>query len=355
MDDPPPTNVIHLERIRPTNRALRALVGESALMQSLRADTERFAPSTAPVVIEGESGTGKELVARALHADGPRRTRPFVAANVAAIEPTLLGSELFGHVQGAFTGAHRTHRGLFEQADGGTLFLDEIAEASAAAQASLLRVLETGELRPVGGEGMKRVSVRLIVASHENLSERVAQKRFRSDLLYRLRVLVLRTPSLRARPEDIPEIADAFFAANHEELGPRTLRADAEALLRAARWPGNVRQLQNVLRRAAVQSDLAELGAAEIAPVLAAEDPGSVHAGTPPSAALLRAVLVACGGRIATAARKLGVARSTLRAQLKRAGVVVACASLGSPSARSGSTGHGGSRSASCTEEDGVS
>ena len=182
-------------------------------MRELFQRAARFAQNDAPVVILGESGTGKEVVARTLHANSPRAEKPFVAVNVAALPDELLESELFGHARGAFTGAHQAKEGLFEAAEGGTLFLDEIGELPLTLQAKLLRALQEGEVRRVGDTRAKEVDVRVVCATHRALAERVRQGQFREDLYYRLKVLSLRVPPLRDRPEDILPLARAFLAA----------------------------------------------------------------------------------------------------------------------------------------------
>ncbi|MFL6647703.1 MAG: sigma-54 interaction domain-containing protein, partial [Sulfurifustaceae bacterium] len=198
-----------------------------------------------------ESGTGKELLARAIHRASRRRDRPFVAMNCSAIPETLLESELFGHVKGAFTGATQTHKGLFQTANGGTLFLDEIGDMSLALQAKLLRVLQEKEVRPVGSNEMIPVDVRVISATHRNLDEAVAKGDFRQDLYYRLNVVTLVLPPLAQRPEDIPLLVRHFLlqVAERSSKEPKTFSPEAMELLVAARWPGNVRQLQNVVER----------------------------------------------------------------------------------------------------------
>jgi two-component system, NtrC family, response regulator AtoC len=242
---------------RTTAVAPPALVGDGEVMRALRETIERVAATRSTVLVLGESGTGKELVARAIHDASPRRGRRFVAINCAAIPPSLLESELFGHRRGAFTDAVRDKRGLFEDADGGTLFLDEIGELPLALQAKLLRVLQDGELRRVGDTASIKVDVRLIAATLRELVDDVRDGRFREDLYYRLHVLPVTIPPLRDRTEDIPQLA-RFFAQRHaarHSLGQVELSAVAiEALVRQP-WPGNVRELENVIERAVVLAD----------------------------------------------------------------------------------------------------
>ena len=231
------------------------IAGRSEPMRELLRMVDRVTGSDVPVLVVGESGTGKELVARAMHANGPRGKRAFVSENCASVPETLLESTLFGHVRGAFTGASSTRAGLFDVADGGTLFLDEIGEMSLGMQSKLLRVLQDGEVRAVGGERARKVDVRVIGATHRDLDAMVAAGKFREDLLYRLNVITLRVPPLRERPEDIPLLVDRFVE-KHAPAGarPKVTRA-ALGKLAAFPWPGNVRQLENEVRRALVLSD----------------------------------------------------------------------------------------------------
>jgi two-component system response regulator AtoC len=240
-----------------------ALVGDGEAMQQLRQLIARIAATRSTVLILGESGTGKELVARALHDASPRRGHRFVAINCAAIPPTLLESELFGHRRGAFTDATRDRTGLFEDADGGTLFLDEVGELPLALQAKLLRALQDGEIRRVGDTASIKIDVRLIAATLRDLADDVREGRFREDLYYRLAVVPVVIPPLRDRAEDIPQLA-RFFAVRHaarHQLGEVVLSDRAiEALIRHA-WPGNVRELENAIERAVVLADAPPSGA----------------------------------------------------------------------------------------------
>ncbi len=227
------------------------IVGRSDAMQSVFDMIEKVAASDLPVLIQGESGTGKELVARAVHEHGARKRKIFLSENCAAIPETLLESELFGHVRGAFTGAERDRAGLFEQADTGTLFLDEVGDMSPAMQARLLRVLQEGELRRVGGDRPIQVDVRVIAATHRDLAAETAAGRFREDLLYRLQVLPIRIPPLRERPEDVSPLVDHLLARIARERGREVPAIDSSvrSLLERFSWPGNVRQLENTLQR----------------------------------------------------------------------------------------------------------
>jgi DNA-binding NtrC family response regulator len=239
------------------SRQMPQIVGESAALRAVRAETERVAATDATVLLEGESGTGKELFARAIHMLSARRDHPFVAINCAAIPDTLLESELFGHDRGAFTGAASRRLGKFELAEGGTVFLDEIGELTAATQAKLLRVLQERSFHRVGGTASIEVDVRIIAASNRPLDRLVAQGAFREDLFYRVRVFPIRIPALRERPEDIEPLVDWFLAQLPRELKkkPVGLEAAARERLRAYDWPGNVRELRNCLERAIILCD----------------------------------------------------------------------------------------------------
>lgn len=230
------------------------IAGRSEPMRALLRLVDRVTASDVPVLLVGESGTGKELIARAVHSNGPRARRPFVTENCASVPETLLESTLFGHVRGAFTGASSTRAGLFDVADGGTLLLDEIGEMSLAMQAKLLRVLQEGEVRAVGGERVRKVDVRVIGATHRDLSAMVGAGAFREDLLYRLNVITLRIPPLRERQEDIPLLVDHFVRKHAVDRSVRVTRA-AMAKITRFPWPGNVRQLENEIRRALVLGD----------------------------------------------------------------------------------------------------
>lgn len=299
------------------------LFGLSQSMRRLRRTIALYARTGATVVIHGETGTGKELVARAIHRLGGRATAPFVAANVAAISESLAASELFGHERGAFTGAIARHRGLFEQADHGTLFLDEIAELAPDNQARLLRVLETGEIRPVGSERLRTVSVRLLAATHTPLAPLVAAGLFREDLFFRLQTLVVTIPALRERMEDLPRIAEHLLDRLAPEIGRRRLHVAAVRRLQAYGWPGNVRQLGNVLRRASVRAQGTELREDVITEALEDEPRARPHILEGASVETIRAVLKQYGGRISPSARQLGIARSTLRERIRRHSIVI--------------------------------
>lgn len=228
------------------------LLGESPPMQSLRNQIQKLARSQAPVYISGESGSGKELVARLIHEQGPRNGKPFVPVNCGAIPSELMESEFFGHRKGSFTGAIEDKQGLFQAADGGTLFLDEVADLPLAMQVKLLRAIQEKAVRAVGGQQENVVDVRILCATHKDLAAEVAAGRFRQDLFYRLNVIELRVPPLRERREDIAQLANAMLArlAGGTGLAAAKLHPDAMEKLKNYRFPGNVRELENMLERA---------------------------------------------------------------------------------------------------------
>jgi DNA-binding NtrC family response regulator len=231
------------------------LVGSGPRMQRVLQLIEKVAPTDATVLIRGASGTGKELVARALHANSARRDRPMVTINCAALQETLLESELFGHEKGSFTGATQTKPGLVEVAEGGTLFIDEIAEMAAGLQAKLLRVLEDGHFRRVGSTQERHADVRVIAATNKDLTAEQKAGRFREDLYYRLNVVTIILPSLRERPEDIPELIEHFLSTRQVGPNRRHLAPEALKALCKYEWPGNIRELANVLERAQILAE----------------------------------------------------------------------------------------------------
>src|SRR5712672_2339296 len=244
---------------------LEELVGRSAPMRELLTKVVRIAPSEVTVLITGESGTGKELIARAIHVNSRRATRPFVPVNCAAISETLLESELFGHVKGAFTGAVKLRQGLLEEASGGTFFFDEIAETTPAFQAKLLRVIQEHEIRRVGDNASIPVDVRVIAATNKDLKQAIAEKRFREDLFYRLNVVPLHAPPLRERKEDIPLLAHHFLARyNQRNTARRMLTHGALQKLTAYDFPGNARELENVVEQAAALARNDEIEAEDV-------------------------------------------------------------------------------------------
>jgi two-component system nitrogen regulation response regulator NtrX len=251
------------------------LIGDSGPMRALRDSIARVAPIPSSVLIIGESGTGKELVARELHRLGPGERSPLVAVNSAALPEQLVESELFGHERGAFTGADRLRRGAFENAGSGTLFLDEVGELSLPSQAKLLRVLEDRKVMRVGGDRAIPVAARVVAATNRELEREVEAGRFRQDLLYRLNVHTLRVPPLRDRLPDIPGLVDHLLhtIASHVRMRPKTIAADAVALLAAYDWrKNNVRELRNCLERMMIATDAAVITAAEVPPDIRGED-----------------------------------------------------------------------------------
>ena len=277
-------------------------------------------PSDVSVLLRGDSGTGKELAARAVHAESLRRELPFIAVNCAALSPSLLESELFGHVRGAFTGAVRRRDGLFKRADGGTLFLDEVAEIPLDLQAKLLRVLQDQTFTPVGGSEPVRVDVRIVGATHTSLRERVADGRFREDLMYRLRVVPLFIPPLRERKADI-ELLFWHFVEARNQAGPRRIEKVAPVAMRALLdhgWPGNVRELQNVVQYAFAVGRGSELLLDELPPEFRERrrrpDPTD-------EATRIRRALEDADGRVGRAAEALGMSRPTFWRKRKKHGI----------------------------------
>ena len=318
---------------------LPRLVGSSPAMRRLAAAVRRVAALRLPVLLRGESGTGKDLCARAIHDASPRAARPFVAINAATISRELAESELFGHERGAFTGAVRDRRGAFREAHQGTLFLDEIASLPSDVQAKLLRVVEEGVVRPVGAEAGAHVDVRLVVATCEPLEAMVAERRFRADLYERLAVCVVQVPPLRARTEDIPELAKHLLATS--ELGDRELSAGAIALLRAYRFPGNVRELRNLVVQAAIRGGR-RVRASDVAAVLS-ERAAPIRRRIAPVDALR--LYEEVGRNVSAAARRAELPRSTMRDLLRGGGGGGAPrAPGGGGGARRGGGGRGGRR-----------
>ena len=303
------------------------IAGRSEPMRAMLALLDRVTASDVPVLLIGESGTGKELVARAIHANGPRSARSFVSENCGSVPVSLLESTLFGHVRGAFTGAVGTRAGLFDVADRGTLFLDEIGEMPLSMQTKLLRVLQNGEVRPVGGERSRTVDVRIIGATHRDLEAMVAAGTFREDLFYRLNVVSIRVPPLRERREDIPLLASRFVQqyANGKKI--KVTRAAIDRLS-AFPWPGNVRQLENEVRRALVLAD-DRLDVGELSDEVARGGPSATRdAGVGLKARvdaleteLVKDALVKTKGNQTRAAEVLGVSRFGLQKMMRRLGV----------------------------------
>lgn len=312
------------------------IVGESEAMKALFKSLERVLPNDFPVLIEGESGTGKELIARAIHANSPRKEKPFVSENCAAISDSLLESELFGHVRGAFTGAHRPRRGLVEAAHGGTLFLDEVGEMSDGMQKKLLRFLQEGEFRPVGSDRVVKSELRVLAASNRKLSDLVREGKFREDLYYRLNVLHLEIPPLRHRKEDLPLLVDHFLSLWAKELGQTKKKISADFLRALERysWPGNIRELENELRKCLVL-DGNPLNADSISSTVRqgsfqsfAEEADTSTGGLPAKIAKLemksiQAALEQAHGNKSAAAEILGITRFSLQRRMEKLGLGV--------------------------------
>jgi PAS domain S-box-containing protein len=309
------------------------LVSRSPAMRRLQVLLPQVADSGATVLIQGETGTGKELLARAVHNHSPRRRKPFVAVNCGALPDTLLESELFGYVKGAFTGADRDKPGRFAAAEGGTLFLDEIGDISPAMQVRLLRVLQEHAYEPLGSVVSRQADVRVIAATHRDLAERIRAGAFREDLFYRLNIVRLDLPPLRSRKEDIPLLADHFVARFNRRQGRHVagLTPDAVGLLMMHDFPGNVRELENIIERAFVlcgagRIDTAHLpaeltGAGQPAPASAAENLAARRRSA--EARAIQDALAACGYNRQQAARALGLHKSTLFRKIRALGIAL--------------------------------
>ncbi|EEW0115618.1 TPA: sigma-54-dependent response regulator transcription factor ZraR [Escherichia albertii] len=301
------------------------MVGKSAAMQHLLSEIALVAPSEATVLIHGDSGTGKELVARAIHASSARREKPLVALNCAALNESLLESELFGHEKGAFTGADKRREGRFVEADGGTLFLDEIGDISPMMQVRLLRAIQEREVQRVGSNQTIPVDVRLIAATHRDLAEEVNAGRFRQDLYYRLNVVAIEVPSLRQRREDIPLLADHFLQrfAERNRKAVKGFTPQAMDLLIHYDWPGNIRELENAVERAVVLLTGEYVSERELPLAIASTPiPLAQSQDIQPLVEVEKEVILAAlektGGNKTEAARQLGITRKTLLAKLSR-------------------------------------
>ena len=318
------------------------IYGDSPAMHEVRERISRVAPTHATVLITGETGTGKEIVARAIHRNSPRESKPFVAVNCAAFTETLLESELFGHEKGAFTGADRQRQGLFEAAHEGTLFLDEAGEMSLAAQAKLLRVLTDGQVLRVGSTRPRRVDVRVLVATHRNLEQRVKEGLFREDLFYRLAVVPIHLPPLRDRHDDIAGLSDVFChqVATELKMPRRRLATEALQKLQHYHFPGNLRELRNLIERAYILTSSAEIGV-DALPVTQKQPAtsGNGHGQIPgltisfadsfnltgvlekAERELIVRTLTSTHGAQAEAARRMGLSRSALAYKLTKYGI----------------------------------
>jgi len=330
-------NSLSYFRVKEERRSgIERILGNSPVVQALKTrlglilDAERAASGTAsgpPVLILGETGTGKELIARALHFDGPRRGRPFVEVNCAALPEQLVESELFGHERGAFTDALERKIGLFQAADTGTLFLDEVGELPLQTQTKLLRTLEERTIRPVGGLRDRRVDVRVVAATNASLDDKIKQGEFRSDLFYRLNTIVVTSPPLRDRGADILTLANAFLAeySSHYGRGDTELADDANAALLRHSWPGNVRELRNVMEQACLIFTgriiyAADLSLREAAPISSADGVVPIQGATlnDLERELITNALRQTNGNVTLAARQLGVSRDTLRYRIEK-------------------------------------
>jgi two-component system, NtrC family, response regulator PilR len=317
--------------VAPARPTARTLIGDSSAIAEVRAKVARVARSQAPVYISGESGTGKELVARMIHDHGPRASGPFVPVNCGAIAPELMESELFGHKKGAFTGAHVDRIGLFEAADGGTLFLDEVADLPVAMQVKLLRAIQEKSVRPVGAQREVSLDARIVSATHKSLGELVGKGLFRQDLFYRINVIELNVPPLRERRGDIDAFATHFIDRISSSLGQRAPELDSEAVARLERhdYPGNVRELENIIERAVALSDGRRIRA---------EDLGIGTASSPQAYEALagrnldeyladveihaiESALDAAQGNKSAAARRLGLKLGALRYRMQKLGM----------------------------------
>jgi two-component system response regulator HydG len=322
--------VKQLRRALDESRRFDELIGESAAMKKLHALLTQIVDSDASVLVTGESGTGKELVARALHRLGARKAGPFVAINCAAVPESLLESELFGHARGAFTDARSDRPGLFVQASGGTLFLDEIGDMPLGMQAKLLRVLQERTVRPVGGDREIPFDVRIVAATNRDLESAVVEKHFREDLYFRINVIGVDVPPLRARGNDVLLLAQSFVDHFAARSGKRVtgIAAPAAERLLAYNWPGNVRELQNCIERAVAVTRLEQLGADDLPErirehhvshvLVAGEDPSELVPMEEVERRYIDRVMQAVSGNKTLAAKVLGFDRTTLYNKLKK-------------------------------------
>jgi transcriptional regulator with PAS, ATPase and Fis domain len=305
------------------------IIGRSKPMMDVFALMEKVCSVDYPVIVEGETGTGKELVAKSIHFNSRRKDRPFIPINCAAISETILESELFGHVKGAFTGADEYKAGLFELANGGTLFLDEIEEMSPTLQRKLLRVLEDRNVRPVGAKDVISVDVRVIASTNQSVKELLAKEKLREDLYYRLATFTIYLPPLRERAEDIPLICEHLLNEISREVnGPKkTLDPDALGVLMRHPWPGNIRELRNELRKAYVLSPTDRLSPAHFSPHVNPSELTPAYEGDYARAiqqferSMILQALEHHKGNLTHAAQALGLARNTLKAKMKQYGI----------------------------------
>jgi two-component system response regulator AtoC len=325
----------HLREVAAGRFSYGGILSRNSRMQEIFTQIKKVADLKTTILVLGESGTGKELVARAVHQNGRRSQKPFVAVNCGAIPVNLLESELFGHIRGAFTDASNDKAGLFEQADGGTLFLDEIGEMPPALQVKLLRVLQEGEIRRVGGSVSKKVDVRVISATSRDLSADVGGGRFREDLFFRLNVFILQLPPLRERVEDVPFLAEHFLRRHSRGNDSQELRIEPDAMrsLMAHRWPGNVRELENVIERACILCEGGRITSSCLPPSVRLPDesgPGESandenlsikKAEDAIERKLIRKALAKTGGNRTQAAKILEISHRSLLYKLKEYGI----------------------------------
>lgn len=300
------------------------MIGSSAVMMDIFKTIAKVAPTTATVLIEGETGTGKELIARMVHRYSPRAEKPFVAVDCGAITPSLLESELFGAMRGAFTGADRDRIGVFESANLGTVFLDEIGEIDQAFQLKLLRFLQEHEVRPVGASKSKPVDVRIVAATNKSLRKMTEEKRFREDLLFRLNVVSLTMPPLRERRGDVPLLAQTFLVRYNERYSRTAeLKESGVKALTSYLWPGNVRQLQHMMERMVILTPQGRIDEAAVRESIQAMDnrEQASESLADTESDQIRKVLVAVGGNKSHAAKLLGIERKTLYRKLERMGI----------------------------------
>jgi len=339
---------VEQRRLKRRNRALERsldvagrfpeIIGDGPAMRGVLRLVESVAPTDATVLVLGESGTGKELVARAIHERSPRAARPFVAINCATLTDTLLESELFGHVKGAFTGATASRRGLLEEANGGTLFLDEVGDMPLSTQGRFLRVLQEGEVKPLGANDLRKVDVRVVAATNVDMQDAIKQKHFRADLYYRLNVVALELPPLRRRREDIPLLATHFLARYARQQGRPVPELTPEAVERlvAYGWPGNARELENLMHRLVLFGRVGPVGAAEVGSLVELRSELGVDAPASAEVEFARAkesaveafehrylteVMARAAGSVSEAARLAGLDRSNFRRLLRRHGI----------------------------------
>lgn len=332
-------NISLREQLDDTYR-LGNIIGQSSAIVEVFHWLQKVAPTSGTVLICGESGTGKELIAQTIHFNSNRKEGPFIVADCSTLAPNLIESELFGHVKGSFTGADRTHKGLFELADGGSLFLDEIANLTPETQGKLLRVIESMEFKPVGGEKSKKINFRLIAATNRNLREMVAGGEFREDLFYRLNVIPITLPPLRERPEDISLLAWHFLHQFKDQYSKeiKTISPGAIDRLREHTWPGNVRELRNIMERVVIMTDSLTVTRDEVNAVMGEEQD---HPGVPRDLTELKKAkkiardkaveqiertfildaLTRNNWNVSQAAREIGVQRTNLHALMKKYGI----------------------------------